>query len=46
MELADILEVIYHLARQAGLSPEILEEMRRRKAEERGGFSERKVMDF
>lgn len=45
-ELIDIIEVIYHLAKAAGLSPEALEEMRRRKSEERGGFQERKVMDF
>ena len=46
LELADILEVVYALAKDAGLTPEKLEKMRRRKAEERGGFSERKVMNF
>jgi len=45
-ELADILEVVHQLARQYGIEPETLEEMRRRKAEKRGGFKERKVMDF
>ncbi len=46
LELADILEVVYALAEEAGLTPATIEEMRRRKAEERGGFSERKVMNF
>ena len=46
MELADILEVVYALAEETGLTPEKLEEMRRRKAEERGNFSEKKVMNF
>ncbi|MFH1039211.1 MAG: nucleoside triphosphate pyrophosphohydrolase [PVC group bacterium] len=45
-ELADIMEVVYHLAGEAGISPRQLEKLRARKAEERGGFGERKVMDF
>ncbi len=39
-ELADILEVLHALAREAGMTPESLEELRRTKAEERGGFNE------
>lgn len=45
-ELADILEVILHLAAEAGLSPEELEIIRRAKERERGGFQQRFVMDF
>ena len=45
-ELADILEVVYHLAEESRLNAAKLEEMRRRKLEERGGFRERKVMKF
>ncbi len=45
-ELADILEVLHALAQEAGLSPQALEEMRRKKAEARGGFEGRKVMSF
>ncbi|WP_029099846.1 nucleoside triphosphate pyrophosphohydrolase [Brevibacillus thermoruber] len=41
-ELADLLEVVYALARVHGASPRDLEEIRRSKAEKRGGF-ERKV---
>lgn len=40
-ELADILEVLYALARQIGVSPEKVEELRAAKAAERGGFNER-----
>ena len=45
-ELADILEVLYALVRKAGLTPQTLEGMRRKKAEARGGFGGRKVMSF
>lgn len=37
-ELADLLEVIYAAARVQGISPEALEMMRKKKANERGGF--------
>jgi len=37
-ELADLLEVVYALARVHGASPRDLEEIRKSKAEERGGF--------
>jgi predicted house-cleaning noncanonical NTP pyrophosphatase (MazG superfamily) len=45
-ELADILEVVRALARAAGLAPEEIERIRRKKARERGKFADRKVMDF
>ncbi|MDF2429533.1 MAG: nucleoside triphosphate pyrophosphohydrolase [Nitrosopumilus sp.] len=37
-ELADILEVIYRIAKLRGISKEELEKIRVKKAEERGGF--------
>ena len=37
-ELADILEVIYRIAKLRGISKEELENIRIKKAEERGGF--------
>ena len=40
-ELADVLEVVYALADLDGVSPTRLEEMRARKAAERGGFGKR-----
>jgi predicted house-cleaning noncanonical NTP pyrophosphatase (MazG superfamily) len=40
-ELADLLEVIYAVARVQGKSPEDLEAVRRKKLEERGGFERR-----
>ncbi|HDL65173.1 MAG TPA: phosphoribosyl-ATP pyrophosphohydrolase [Proteobacteria bacterium] len=46
VELADILEVIHHLAREAGLKPEDIEELRREKAIRRGAFRKRIIMDF
>jgi len=46
MELADILEVINHLGKEAGLSPEDIEELRREKAARRGAFLKRIIMDF
>jgi predicted house-cleaning noncanonical NTP pyrophosphatase (MazG superfamily) len=42
-ELADILEVLYALARQAGTDQRQLEKLRAAKAEERGGFADRIV---
>ncbi len=45
-ELADILEVVLALAREAGLGPEELEGLREGKARARGGFEKRIVMDF
>ena len=46
LELADILEVVYELAKETGLTPTQLEEMRKKKARERGGFHRRIIMDF
>ncbi|TWD96588.1 putative house-cleaning noncanonical NTP pyrophosphatase (MazG superfamily) [Neobacillus bataviensis] len=40
-ELSDLLEVIYALAQWNGSSVEMVEEIRRRKKEERGGFKEK-----
>ena len=40
-ELADILEVLYVLAEQAGTDQQQLEKLRAAKAEERGGFDNR-----
>jgi len=40
-ELADILEVLYALAEQAGADRQQLEKLRAVKAQERGGFSDR-----
>jgi len=40
-ELADILEVLYALAGQAGTDQQQLEKIRAAKAEERGGFADR-----
>jgi predicted house-cleaning noncanonical NTP pyrophosphatase (MazG superfamily) len=40
-ELADILEVLYALARQAGTDQQQLENLRAAKAERRGGFTDR-----
>jgi predicted house-cleaning noncanonical NTP pyrophosphatase (MazG superfamily) len=42
-ELADILEVLYALAEQAGTDRQQLEKLRTAKAEERGGFADRIV---
>lgn len=40
-ELADILEVVYALARTHGISSDELETVRKAKAEEKGGFEKR-----
>lgn len=40
-ELADILEVLYALAEQAGTDGQQLEKLRAAKADERGGFADR-----
>jgi predicted house-cleaning noncanonical NTP pyrophosphatase (MazG superfamily) len=40
-ELADILEVLYALAEQAGTDLRQVEKLRAAKAEERGGFDDR-----
>ena len=43
-ELADLLEVIYRVAELRGVSREELEEVRRKKREDRGGFAENWVL--
>jgi len=43
-ELADLLEVVYALARTHGLDPADLEKVRAAKAAERGGFEQRLVL--
>ena len=43
-ELADVLEVICRVAELRGYSCEELEEVRRKKREERGGFAENLVL--
>jgi predicted house-cleaning noncanonical NTP pyrophosphatase (MazG superfamily) len=45
-ELADILEVVLALGREAGLEAGDIERIRREKALERGGFADRIIMDF
>lgn len=40
-ELADLLEIIHALSRCHGATPEIVEQVRQQKAEERGGFDEK-----
>jgi len=40
-ELADIMEVVYALAKTKDMSHEELEEIRKKKYEERGGFEEK-----
>ncbi|MBI0581254.1 nucleoside triphosphate pyrophosphohydrolase [Neobacillus cucumis] len=40
-ELADLLEIIHALAEYHGASIEIIEEVRQKKAEKRGGFKEK-----
>ncbi|MEV0528743.1 nucleoside triphosphate pyrophosphohydrolase [Streptomyces sp. NPDC050439] len=42
-ELADVLEVVYALAEDLGITKDQLEKIREAKAKERGGFAERVV---
>ncbi|PIT90193.1 MAG: hypothetical protein COU22_03540 [Candidatus Komeilibacteria bacterium CG10_big_fil_rev_8_21_14_0_10_41_13] len=44
-ELADILEVIYALAEHLNITPEELEKIRAKKAEERGVFKEKIILE-
>lgn len=48
-ELADIMEVVYALAKAIGSSPDELERVRKEKADKRGGFKKKifleKVLD-
>lgn len=45
-ELADLLEVIYALSKESGLSIEQVEEKRISKKQERGGFENRIYIDY
>ena len=42
-ELADIMEVVYALARAVGSSPDELERVRKDKADKRGGFEKKDI---
>lgn len=44
-ELADILEVVYALAELGGFGREQIEGLRQKKVEERGGFSQRLILE-
>lgn len=44
-ELADILEVVYTLAHQQNISPQQLEHRRKKKAEQRGGFQKKIILE-
>jgi len=44
-ELADIIEVVYALAQQHGKSPADLEQIRKDKAEKRGAFTKKIILD-
>ena len=44
-ELADILEVVYAIAEQKGISKASLESARKKKASQRGGFKKRIILD-
>ncbi len=44
-ELADILEVVYAIRDFMGVDKEELESLRKKKAEERGGFKDRIILD-
>jgi len=44
-ELADILEVIHTLAKKEGITPQVLENLRIAKANKRGTFSKRIILD-
>ena len=44
-ELADILEVVYALCSLEGVSKEQLEEVREKKAIERGGFEQKIILE-
>lgn len=44
-ELADILEVVYALSENLGTDAAALEMLRTKKAEERGGFKKRLILD-
>ena len=45
-ELADILEVLFALGEECGVTKEALEEIREKKFVERGGFSQRIILEM
>ena len=45
-ELADVLEVVYTLAESLGADQATVEEVRKQKAVERGGFQERVFLEW
>jgi predicted house-cleaning noncanonical NTP pyrophosphatase (MazG superfamily) len=45
-ELADIMEVVYALAQVHGISVDQLEAVRKKKAQERGAFQKRLVIEY
>ncbi len=45
-ELADIIEVIYALAQNDGISLDQLEAVRKKKAQERGAFQKRLIIEY
>ena len=45
-ELADIIEVIYAICRLKGLDNKELEEMRKRKADEKGRFDKKTILEY
>ena len=44
-ELADILEIIYAICQLKGLDKKELEEIRKRKADEKGGFDKKTILE-
>jgi len=44
-ELADILEIVYALAEYRGISKDELERIRKEKAEQRGSFDKKIILD-
>jgi len=44
-EVADVLEVVHAICKFKGVDLNDLEEIRRKKAEERGGFNERIILE-
>ena len=45
-ELADILEVLFALGEECGVTREMLEELREKKFSERGGFSRKIILSL
>jgi len=43
-ELADLVEVVYAILKYKGIEPDVFEQIRRKKAEERGSFDKRLLL--